>query len=93
MTCSNVGDMPPEMNRPDGTDADYVYIRGLEPGITKSTLESMGGRLLVFSGRGRGKISISVSAYLLGRSNNTKDELREAVSRTLAEFDLNAEID
>ncbi|EUA03663.1 putative fatty acyl-AMP ligase and polyketide synthase [Mycobacterium kansasii 824] len=35
---------------------------------------------------------IGVSAYLVGRSN-TKDELRELVSRTLAEFDLNAEID
>ncbi len=92
VTCSNVGDMPPAMNRPDGTDADYVYIRGSEPGITKSTLESMGGRLLVFSGRGRGKISISISAYLLGRQN-TKSELRELVSSTFAEFDLNAEID
>ncbi len=93
VTCSNVGDVPAAMNRPDGTDADYVYIRGLEPGITRNTLECMGGRLLVFSGRGRGKMYLSVSAYLLERSNNTKDELSEAVSRALAEFDLNAEID
>jgi mycoketide-CoA synthase len=35
---------------------------------------------------------IRISAYLPGRPN-TKDELRESVSRTFAEFDLNAEID
>ena len=92
VTCSNVGDLPPAMNRPDGTDADYAYMRGLEPGIKKSTLEGMGGQLLVVSGRGRGKMSIRISAYILGRPN-TKSELREIVSRTFAEFDLNAEID
>ena len=90
--CSNVGDLSPAANRPDGTDADYVYMGNLEPDIKKSTLEHMGGQLFVGSGRGRGKMFIRISAYLLGRPN-TKDELREVMSRTFAEFDLNAEID
>ena len=92
VTCSNVGDLSPAANRPDGTDADHAYMRNLEPDIKKSTLEQMGGQLFVGSGRGRGKMSIRISAYLLGRPN-TKNELRDSVSRTLAEFDLNAEID
>lgn len=54
----------------------------LEPDIKKSLLEGMGGA----AGR-----CPSGSPYLLGRKN-TNDELREAVSRTLAEFDLKAEI-
>ncbi|WP_158015200.1 type I polyketide synthase [Mycobacterium basiliense] len=92
ITCSNIGDAPPSTNRPDGTDADYVYMRSVEPDITKSALEGMGGYVLLASGRFRGKISIRISAYLPGWSN-TKDALRELVSRTFAEFDLTAEID
>ena len=92
VTVSNLGDLPPAANRPDGTDADYVDMRDLEPDIKKSTLEHIGGQLFVGSGRGRGKIFIRISAYLLGRPN-TKDELREVMSRTFAEFDLNAKID
>jgi acyl transferase domain-containing protein/acyl-CoA synthetase (AMP-forming)/AMP-acid ligase II/acyl carrier protein/NADP-dependent 3-hydroxy acid dehydrogenase YdfG len=92
VTCSNVGDLSGAVNRPDGTDADYVYLRPVEPDIKKSTLEGMGGQLYLGSGRGSGKMSIRISAYLLGREN-TKDELREVISRTFAEFDLNAEID
>jgi hypothetical protein len=92
VTCSNVGDLSPAANRPDGTDADYAYMRAVEPNMKKSTLEAMGGQMFLGSGRGSGKMSIRISAYLLGRLN-TNDELREIVSRTFAEFDLNAEID
>ncbi len=92
VTCSNVGDLPPAANRPDGTEADYAYMRNLEPDIKKSTLEAMGGQLFLGSGRGSGKMSLRVSAYLLGRPN-TKEDLRESVAETLAEFDLSAEID
>ena len=67
-------------------------MRNLEPDIKKSTLEHMGGQLLLGSGRGRGKIFVRISAYLLGRPN-TKNELREIISRTFAEFGLTAEID
>src|SRR5262249_49790107 len=75
VTCSNVGDLPPAGNRPDGTDADYVYTRRIEP-IKKSTLERIGGELLVVSGRSRGKIFIRICAYVVGWPN-TKNELRE----------------
>ncbi|TVS87130.1 type I polyketide synthase [Mycobacterium helveticum] len=92
VTVSNVGDLPPAVNRPDGTDAEYAYMRSVEPDIKQSTLEHIGGQLFVGSGRSRGKIFFRISAYVLGRPN-THDELREMVSRTFAEFDLPAEID
>ncbi|BBY61224.1 hypothetical protein [Mycolicibacterium sarraceniae] len=38
-------------NRPDGTDADYVYTTPVEPDIQKSTVELFGARLLVGSAR------------------------------------------
>jgi hypothetical protein len=92
VTVSNFGDLSAAVNRPDGSDADYAYMRSHEPDIKKSTLEHIGGQLFVGSGRGNGKIFIRISAYVLGREN-TKDELREIISRTFAEFDLTAEID
>jgi hypothetical protein len=92
VTCSNIGDLPPAANRPDGTDADYAYLRNLEPDMKKSTVEAMGGQLFLGSGRGRGKMSLRISAYVLGRPN-TKDDLRELVAGTFDEFDLSAEID
>ncbi|KAA1246584.1 fatty acyl-AMP ligase, partial [Mycobacterium simiae] len=92
VTCSNLGDLPPAANRPDGTDAVYLYMRSIEPDIKKSTLEAMGGQLFLASGRGHGKIFFRVVGYLPGKPN-TIDWLREIVSRTFAEFDLTAEID
>jgi hypothetical protein len=89
--CSNVGDMPPAVNRPDGTEADYASGRLVEPGITKRSLERIGGQLFVVSGRVHHKIFIGVNAYLAGRTN-TQDALREAMLRTFAEFDVAADI-
>lgn len=91
VTCSNVGDLPPAVIRPDGSAADDVYMSPVEPDITKRTLELLSGRLLIASARLEGKIVITVSAYLLG-GPNTKAELHEAISRTFAEFDLIAEM-
>jgi hypothetical protein len=89
--CSNVGDLDPAVNRPDGSDADYASGRLIEPGINKRTLERVGGQLFVVSGRGHGKIWFSINAYLAGRANS-QDALREVTSETFAEFDLAAEI-
>jgi acyl transferase domain-containing protein/acyl-CoA synthetase (AMP-forming)/AMP-acid ligase II/acyl carrier protein len=92
VTCSNVGDLPPAVNRPDGSDADQLYMTPVEPDIKKSTLEVLGGRLLVGSARLHGKVGITISAYLLG-GPNTKAELREIISQIFAELDLIAEVD
>lgn len=89
--CSNVGEVDPAVNRPDGTEADYASGRLIEPGISTRTLEGMGGQLFLVSGRIGDNIWISVNAYLAGRTN-TVQALREAVSRTFDEFGLTAEI-
>ncbi|MCV7377282.1 hypothetical protein BST11_23165 [Mycobacterium alsense] len=89
--CSNIGDMPPDVMRPDGTDADYASGRLIEPGINRRALERVGGQLFLASGRGAGKIFVTVNAYLPGRANS-QEALREDVSRTFGEFGLTAEI-
>jgi hypothetical protein len=89
--CSNVGVLDPAVNRPDGSEADYASGRLIEPGISRSTLERVGGQLFLVSGRGHGKLWMCINAYLAGRTNSL-DALREDTERTLAEFGLTAEI-
>jgi hypothetical protein len=90
--CSNLGQLDPAANRPDGTDADYACGRLIEPGVTKGALDRIGGQLFVASGRAPSSVFLTVVAYRPNHSNSPK-ELREIVSRTLAEFDLTADID
>lgn len=89
--CSYLGDQHPHANRPDGSDADYAQVRLVEPGISRQTLERLGGQLFMAMGRAHGKVWITVNAYLIGRTN-TRDALREDLARTFAEFNLSAEI-
>jgi hypothetical protein len=78
--------------RADGTDADYVFVRLAEQGVTKQSLERAGGKLFLSSGRICGKIFITVRAYLPGQENSACN-LAALTSRTLAEFDLTGAIE
>ena len=58
-------EQPPEQDaEADGTEADYMHGRLVEPGIGRHTIERMGGQLFVVSGRINGKIWIAVNAHL-----------------------------
>ena len=92
VSCSNLGDLNPVIGRPDGTDAEYVMLRGVDRYVTRQALEQRRGLLTVVAGRIVGKMSISVVAYRPGGSNS-KPHLRELAAHTLAEFDLTGVID
>jgi hypothetical protein len=87
VVCSNIGDLPAEINRADGTDADYLMLRGVDQNVTRKYIESVNGQLVVLGGRLEGKMAISVVAYQLG-GINSKPHLRELVADTLKEFGL-----
>ncbi|MGH3584304.1 MAG: hypothetical protein ACRDUB_22135, partial [Mycobacterium sp.] len=87
---SNVGDMPKEVNRPDGSEADFFTSRLAEPGLTASDLDRMGGRMMLASGNLAGKVCLSVVAWEPG-TPNTKAALLEAVLQALADFGLTAD--
>jgi hypothetical protein len=87
VSCSNLGDLPPDLAQVDGTAAEYVLIRALDTDVTMGELERSHGQLVVVSGRINGKISISVEAYELG-AENSKERLRSVVTQTLGEFGL-----
>jgi hypothetical protein len=90
--CSNLGELDVAVNRPDGTDADYIAFRMLEPQITNRTLERMGGYLYLASGRVHGKIFVTVAAWTVG-GKNTKESLRDSVGQALADFHLTGVIE
>lgn len=89
--CSNVGEVDPAVGRPDGTDADYFFGRGVRQRFTRKSFERPRGMFLV-SGRIGGRIFITVIAYQLGDKNSKRD-LRELAAHTLGEFGLTGAVD
>jgi diacylglycerol O-acyltransferase / wax synthase len=83
--CSNIGDLDPAANRPDGTDAAYICIRMHEHPVTTHTLDRNGGILMLVSGRVHGKIFVTVSAWTPG-GPNTKEGVVRLVRQALDEF-------
>jgi hypothetical protein len=86
---SNLGELNPAANRPDGTDADHFAMRTLYPGVTMPTMHHTGGLLGLLSGTVHGHVFVSVFAYQPGRSNSNYD-LRRDLSSALSEFSLTA---
>lgn len=75
VSCSNLGDLPAELARVDGTPAESVFIRALDTNVTIGELQRSHGQLVVVSGRINGKISVSVEAYQLD-AQNSRERLR-----------------
>ncbi|MCT7657372.1 hypothetical protein [Mycobacterium deserti] len=91
VTCSNLGEVPAAVGCVDGTDAEYVLLRGVDQNVRRADIEKAGGQLVVVAGRVNGKMTISVVAYQAGEENS-KARVRDLVARTLAEFGLTGEI-
>lgn len=91
VSCSNLGDVPPEMTRADGTDAEFVLFRPVDQGVTRDALERAGGQLVVAAGRAGGSISIGVIGYEVGAANS-REWLADQVTATLADFGLKGTI-
>jgi hypothetical protein len=92
VVCSNLGDVGSMVNRPDGTDAEYLSSRPTRQRVTRQWLERIGGQMYLLTFRIPGMIVINLVAYQPG-FENTKPALRELAARTLAEFNLTGEID
>jgi hypothetical protein len=92
VSCSNLGDIDPALGRPDGTEAEYVLLRGVDQHISRQHMERIGGQLVVASGRVNGKVTIGIVAYQPA-GDNTRTYLREVAAQTLAAFDLSGVID
>jgi hypothetical protein len=92
VSCTNMGDIPDDLRRVDGTPAEIVLFRGVDRNLSRADLERRGGGLQVASARLGGRIVLTVTSYRLG-ANNSASQLREVIAQTLAEFDLTAAIE
>jgi hypothetical protein len=92
VSSSNLGDLESAIGSVDGTEAEYVILRGVAGHITRRALEERRGLLTLVGGRICGKMSISVIAYQPG-GDNSKAHLRELAAHALAEFGLTGVID
>lgn len=87
--CSNVGEIPDDVNRVDGTDAEYIWARGVEWPVTRAELDRMGGSLMVASLRTTGKILVVAQGWKAG-GPNTKELLAEQLDQALKDMGVNA---
>ncbi len=89
--CSNIGDLDPAANRPDGTDAARMSIRMSEH-VSRAELRRSGGVFFpVVSGRVNGAIFISVG-FTDAAAATTREQLVAVVRRTLGEFGVSGTI-
>ena len=87
VSCSNVGELPCELLRVDGTEAEFFWARGMDRNITRNALERRSGVLTVASARIGGKVVLVVIGYLPGQENS-RASLMEAIGQTLSDFTL-----
>jgi hypothetical protein len=92
VSSSNLGDLESAIGSVDGTEADYVILRGVDGQIARRALEDRRGLLTLVGGRICGKMSISIIAYEPGGAYS-KAHLRELASATLADFGLTGVVD
>lgn len=90
--CSNLGKLAAAVNRPDGTDAEYLMVRQIESKTTAEQLDRLGGMLFLASGQVNGRVCVSVSAWRPG-GPNSKELLTTSVTGVLEDFGLTATIE
>ncbi|MBB4855468.1 hypothetical protein HNP40_002870 [Mycobacteroides chelonae] len=90
--CSNVGPLDPDVNRPDGTHADYVFCKLAEQRVRPDKVLSTYGQLFVASGRVNQQIFLAVVGYQPGVIESRAD-LTNLLSETLDDFGLNGVIE
>ncbi|MGI9124105.1 MAG: hypothetical protein ACR2JM_05060 [Mycobacterium sp.] len=91
VSCSNMGDLPPDCLRVDGTPAEYLTFRGVDRRVLRETLERRSGLLTVASGRVSGRIINTIISYQPG-GDNSQEHLREVALQSLTDFGLSGEV-
>ena len=89
---SNLGLLDPAVNCPDGTDADYFYVR-LREQIDRAHLRRHRGVFFpVLSARVKGQVSISVG-HTNAAGSTTTGQLSDAVRGALGDFGLSGHVE
>jgi diacylglycerol O-acyltransferase / wax synthase len=90
--CSNLGEIDPAINRPDGSDADYASVRLVKHRAPGTITDAGLGQLFLSSMQLGGKIAINVTAHQPDREIS-KHSLHQLITAALAAFDLSGRIE
>lgn len=90
--CSNLGELPDAVNRPDGSHADHFDARLVEPGVTAADFASRGGLLWLAVAFLHGRMSLNIRSWTVDGPNSAA-ALSDAVVAAFAEFGLSAVIE
>ena len=91
VASSQLGAAPSIVNCPDGTDADYMSLLPVCPGVTKATVQLTNGMMALISAEVNGRVFVSVLAYQPG-SVTSNEELRQVLSSVMDDFALPATV-
>jgi diacylglycerol O-acyltransferase / wax synthase len=91
VASSQLGAAPSIVNCPDGTQADYISLLSVCPGVTKATVQLSNGMMALISAAVNGRVFVSVLAYQPG-SVTSNEKLRQVLSSIMEDFSLTATI-
>jgi diacylglycerol O-acyltransferase / wax synthase len=91
VASSQLGAAPSIVNCPDGTDADYISLLSVCPGVTKATVQLSNGMMALISAEVNGRVFVSVLAYQPRRLTSNA-QLQQVLSRIMDDFSLTATI-
>lgn len=89
-SCSNLGDLPADLNRIAGRDAQGLVVRAVDVCVTESELARAHGHLVVVSSRANGRISLAVESWQPG-SDNSDHHVRDMALAALQDLGLDGE--
>jgi acyl transferase domain-containing protein/acyl-CoA synthetase (AMP-forming)/AMP-acid ligase II/NADPH:quinone reductase-like Zn-dependent oxidoreductase/acyl carrier protein len=93
VSCSNIGTLPDGLALIDGAPCARMLTRAVDVNVTREDLERSNGHLVVVSSRYDRMVSVCIEACKLDPKPTTTEELRIAVLRTLADFQLDAVVE
>ena len=90
ITCSNLGELPEDVLKIDGTSAEDICCRGVDRPLTLSAIEARGGVATLFAGVIPGFLALSFVAYQPGVVTETH-QLHQLVKEVLKRYELTGE--
>ena len=93
VSCSNLGKLPDALSFIDVSPCTRLLARAVDVNVTLRDLQRSHGHLVVVASRYREEVSLCIEACQLEPEPTNTEYLRRITSRTLADFDLDAEIE
>lgn len=93
VSCSNLGTLSDGLAQIDGAPCARLLMRAVDVNVLRRDLQRSHGHLVVVASHYANAVSLCIEACQLEPALTTTDALRQATSRTMADFGLDGVID